>query len=74
MKGDYPIPEDKKFIVRVYDGFDNAWADVTGPVSKGEADRVWKENTGNGSHHTKFEDIDYYAIFPSNTRMVFNYE
>lgn len=60
------------YVVRLYDGFDNLWIDITKPVSKEEADKVWNENTKNGTTKTKFEDIDYYAIFKANTRMIFS--
>ena len=62
------------FIVRLYDGFDNCWIDVTGPVSKAEADKVWNEKTNNGTSKTSFGDIDYYKVFPSDTQMLFRPE
>ena len=61
---------DEKFIVRLYDGFDQLWVDVSEPVTKEEALRIWKEETNNGTKNSKFEHIDYYAIFPANTRML----
>ena len=60
---------DPKFIVRLWDSFDG-WIDVTGPVPKAEADRVWNERTNNGTCKTKYADGDYYAIFPADTRML----
>jgi hypothetical protein len=62
----------EQFIVRQYDGMDNQWTDMTGPVSKDEADRVWNELTAEGTKATSYEDIDYYRIFPADTRMVFS--
>ena len=59
------------FVVRLYDGFDNCWCDVTEPISKEEADRVWNEKTDNGTKETKFDDIDYFKIFPAGTQMLF---
>ncbi len=64
--------EEKKFIVRFYDGFDNQWMDVSKPLSKEEAEKVWNKETKNGTEKTKFEDIDYYKIFPADTRMIYS--
>ena len=63
--------DEQKYVVRVWDGFDGVWTDVTEPVSKADADRVWNEKTNNGTRATSFDDISYYAIFPANTRMRF---
>jgi hypothetical protein len=60
------------FVVRHYDGFDNRWIDLTGPVSRNHADAVFNEYTENGSKNTSFDDIDYYKIFPANTEMMFS--
>lgn len=57
------------FIVRLWDGMDGIWCDVSEPVSKEEADRIWKEKTQNGTKAVKFEDIDYFHIFPADTTM-----
>jgi hypothetical protein len=60
-----------KFIVRLYDGFDYEWMDVSEPVSREEADRIWNEKTKNGTYKTKYDDIDYYKIFPADTQMLY---
>jgi len=59
------------YVVRLYDGFDNEWIDVSEAVSKDGADRIWNEKTKNGTEKTKFDDIDYYRIFPADTVMFF---
>jgi hypothetical protein len=59
----------KLFIVRLFDMFDG-WIDITGPMSKDEADAVWRDKTGGGTHHTQFSDGDYYRVFPADTRML----
>lgn len=75
--GDYNLREEPmeskegKFVVRLYDGFDNIWMDVSSAVTKEEADKIWGEKTDNGTRKTKFDDIDYYKIFPADTRMLF---
>lgn len=59
------------FIVRHYDGFDGDWLDITDPLPWEEAKAVWNERTNNGTKNTKYDDIDYYKVFPSDTRMLF---
>ena len=58
-----------KFIVRLYDGFDNEWIDVSEPSSYEEALEVWSEKTNGGTEKTTYNDIDYYAIFSEDTVM-----
>ena len=60
------------FIVRLWDGMDGCWCDSTGEVGRDEALRVWAEKTKNGTEHTKYADIDYWAIFPGGTRMIWD--
>lgn len=67
-----PIVEEEKFIVRLFDGMDGEWMDISLAVSKEEADKVWNESTKDGTEHTKFDDIDYYKIFPADTRMIYD--
>jgi len=62
----------KLYIVRLYDGFDNIWIDVSEELSYEKAKKVWDEKTKNGAEKTKYNDIDYYRIFPNNTTMHFS--
>lgn len=62
------------YIVRQYDYFDNIWVDVSSPLSQEDAQVLWNQKTANGTKNCKFEHRDYYAIFPSNTVMVFSSE
>jgi len=62
------------FVVRLYDGFDNEWMDVSEPVSREDAERILAENTNNGTKNASFADIDYYCIFPSTTQMLYSVE
>lgn len=64
--------EEKLYVVRLYDGFDNQWMDITKPAPKAEAEKVWNERTKNGTEKTKYGDIDYYAIYPADTRMIYS--
>lgn len=48
----------------------DGWIDVTGPLSKAKADKRWNELTHNGTKNTKYEDGDYYAIYPADTKML----
>jgi len=65
---------DSLFVVRFYDGFDNIWTDISKPVSREKAERIWDKMTNNGQKNTRFDDIDYYHIFPANTIMRFSLE
>jgi hypothetical protein len=56
------------YIVRLWDMFDG-WMDVSEPMSKAEAEKLWNEKTDNGKKNTKYADGDYYAIYPADTRM-----
>lgn len=60
------------YVVRLFDGFDYDWIDVSPPVSKAKAERIWREKTRGGTYKTSFSDIDYYRIFPANTMMRFS--
>jgi len=62
------------FVVRLWDGFDGLWMDVSEPVPREQADAIWREKTLNGTKMTSFSDIDYYKVFPSGTVMHFSYE
>lgn len=57
------------YVVRLWDMFDG-WLDLTGPITKEEAEKLWNEKTNNGTRNTCYGDGDYYAIFPANTRML----
>lgn len=61
---------EKLFVVRLYDGMDNCWMDVSEPLPKIEADQVWLEKTDNGTRATHYDDIDYYRVCPADTKMV----
>ncbi len=60
-----------KFVVRLYDGMDEEWMDVSQPVDRATADRILAEKTEGGTKNTKYDDIDYYRIFPADTQMLF---
>jgi hypothetical protein len=63
---------DKLFVVRLYDGFDNQWMDVSKPVSKEAAEVILAEKTENGTKNVSYSDIDYYSIFPADTKMLYS--
>jgi hypothetical protein len=64
---------DGLYVVRLYDGMDGAWYDITGPVTREEAERIWNKRTCSGTSEISYEnDIDYYRIFPANTKMFYN--
>ena len=66
--------EPELYVVRLYDGFDNLWMDVSPPMSHEEAEKIWKEKTKGGTYKTSYDDIDYFRIFSADTLMHFSYE
>jgi len=58
-----------KFTVRLFDKFDG-WIDVARDLSWEDALDRWNKETENGTRMTKYEDGDYWAIYPADTRMV----
>ena len=62
-----------KYIVRLWDMFDG-WIDISGSLSKKDAEKLWSEKTHNGTRNTKYADGDYYAIYPAHTKMIYTPE
>lgn len=60
------------FIVRLWDGMDGTWMDVSDAVSAEEANAIWNEKTSQGTKHARYQDIDYYRIFPAETVMLWS--
>jgi hypothetical protein len=56
----------------VWDGMDGCWTNCTGEVSRDEALRTWAKETDGGTQRVKFDEIDYYRIFPGGTRMAWD--
>lgn len=67
-------PSAETFVVRLYDGFDGEWMDVTGPLSPEEAKAEWAKRTDDGKRSTGYFDVDYYAIYPTSVKMVWSEE
>lgn len=65
-------PQAELYIVRLWDGGDHVWIDVSKPLPREEADEIWNKETKNGTEKTKYDDFDYYRVFPADTRMLFN--
>lgn len=65
------MPEsDKGFVVRLWDGMDGTWCDCGEPHALLEgALAVWFQRTERGTKNVSFNEIDYYRIFPADTRM-----
>jgi hypothetical protein len=54
---------EEKYIVKLYDGFDNEWITIGENLSYNDAQKLWNEKTNNGTRKTSYNDIDYYKIF-----------
>lgn len=63
-----------RYIVRLWDGSDFLWIDIKGNLSLEEAAILWAKETENGTKLTKYDDFDYYQIFPENTVMHYSTE
>jgi hypothetical protein len=61
-----------RFIVRLWDGMDGCWCDCTSSVNAKKALEEWNKYTASGTKSTRFADIDYYRIFPADTRMLWD--
>jgi len=68
------MEKEKLYVVRLYDGFDHLWMDVTGALPYDEAHKILMEKTKDGTKNTSYDDIDYYAMFPDGTMMLFSVE
>lgn len=70
--------EAKTFIVRLWDGWDGEWMDVSEPLPYLEARELAGNNNAGrggqlaGKREGNFNDGDYYAVFESDTKMVFS--
>lgn len=48
------------YVVRLWDGMDVEWMDVSIPLPLERATAIWNKQTNNGQHSTTYGDIDYY--------------
>ena len=70
-KGDPPVSWDKPVTLRVWDGVDGCWTDcMTGDAAK--VLREWYQKTDGGTKNVSFNEIDYYRVFPADTKMVWD--
>lgn len=67
-----PKSDTDLYVVRHWDGFDGEWMDVFGPAAKSACDAYWREKTDNGKKNSSYDDIDYYRVFPADTKMQYS--
>jgi hypothetical protein len=62
------------WIVRLYDGFDNEWMDVSDPMPEAAAKQLAgdKNENAHGKRDAGYDNIDYYRAFEADTTMVFS--
>lgn len=63
------------YIVRLWDGFDGEWMDIGEPMPRAAAEKSAgdkNEAMPGGKRDRGYSDIDYYAAFPVDTKMVFS--
>lgn len=63
------VMEEPMFVVRLWDMMDG-WIDVSGPLTGAGARELWLGKTCGGTRNTRYEDGDYYAVYPSKTVML----
>lgn len=68
------MPLTERWIVRLWDGFDGLWMDVSKPMAREAAERLAgdKNEENSGKRDAGYDDIDYYAAFPADTTMHFS--
>ncbi len=72
-----PVVIDQLYVVRLWDGFDGEWMDVSGPLSKDDAETLAGDKnaarigSGAGNRNGNYNEIDYYKAFPADTKMLF---
>lgn len=75
-----PSEKEGLFVVRLWDGFDTLWMDVSEPMSRADAEKLCgdkneaRSGSGAGNRIGSFNEIDYYKVFPADTKMIFSYE
>lgn len=69
--GPLPTSATDRFVLRLWDGMDGAWIDVVTDLTLAEALDLWCTHTRDGAKNTDYDDIDYYRIFPANTKMLY---
>lgn len=62
-------PTAEEFVVRLWDGFDGKWMDIGEAGDAEFAKELWSHRTKKGTESTSYNDIDYYAIFPTTVTM-----
>lgn len=63
------VLEEDMYVVRLYDMMDG-WIDVSGPLTSSAAVELWRQKTDGGTKNVRYEDGDYYKVFPAGTKML----
>jgi len=66
------MDKEKLYVLRLFER--HGWINVSTPVSKREADKLWNAATRNGTRNTKYKHGDYYKVFPADTHMLYTPE
>lgn len=70
--------DESLYVVRLWDGFDGEWMDVSKPLSRQKADKLCGDKNASrggsaaGKRMGSYNDIDYYKVFSVATRMQFS--
>ena len=69
---------EKLWIVRLWDGFDGEWMDVSDPMPENDAKELAgdkneaRSGSGAGNRDGHYGEIDYYSAFPADTKMLWS--
>ena len=64
---------DGTYAVRMYDKFDRQWFDVKTGLTLIAALTLWDKETYGGTRNTRYEDGQYFDIFPANKSIGFTH-
>ena len=72
MRDTIRFEQSKRYTVRQWDGMDMCWSDVAVDKTPLAALEEWDRRTKGGTERFRFDQIDYYAIFPAETKMLYD--
>lgn len=68
------VSGEKLWQVRRYDRLCGYWVNITDAVSHKAALEVFNFQTDNGTKNAKYEDGQYYVVFPADTKMLHSHD
>jgi hypothetical protein len=68
---------ENKYVIRIWEAYERRWYSsifCAGTYTEEKAFEIWLKETHNGTQNSDYGNgtVDYYAIFPANTRMLYS--